>query len=341
MYDAAQPTADIINQAGGVTINGQQYNIDFVVMDDQSAPTSGVAAATKLIQDGVKYIIEPLVPTIDLALLPSTTAAKVITVNPSQSDASNFGPDYPYNFCALWLKGTPGIFNYLQKYYPKVKNIAYLVPDDPGINTTYDIAVAEGQKRGLTVVDKERYPEDITDFSAILTKILSQKPDAIDLVGGNAIFGTDILNTARDLGFSGPIFVDNIVSDPHLLISLVKPENCYNFFEGCPDVLSDQMSPMIKQLRVLVEKAGKPFIFDCANFISAATLIVTGIQSAQSLDTDKIKAAFESNPTINTVWGTGTWAGNNGGVNHMVQLNSIPVSTITNGQVSFQYVPAQ
>jgi ABC-type branched-subunit amino acid transport system substrate-binding protein len=54
MYDAAKPTQDLMNQKGGITVNGQQYLIEIVVEDDKSSPPDAVAAANKLIQDGVK-----------------------------------------------------------------------------------------------------------------------------------------------------------------------------------------------------------------------------------------------------------------------------------------------
>jgi branched-chain amino acid transport system substrate-binding protein len=338
-YDAAKPTQDLINQMGGITINGQKYNIELTVQDDKSSPPDGVAAANRLIQDGVKFIVAPIFPPVALAMLPICTQAKVITMAPSQSDPAQFNKDNPYNFCAFMLAyNTPTIYAHLQKNYPQVKSVAFISPDDPGINITFDLAVQEAQKRGLTVADKERFPTDTADFSSIVTKMLAQKPDAIDLVGGLAIWSTNIINNSNEQGFSGPIFCDGIFGDPNLLVGMVKPQYLNNLFEGCPDVTSDQMSPIVKQLRPLVEKSGSQYIYDSANLLSATTIILSGIQNAQSLDTDKVKAALEAMGSVNSVWGGAKWGGQDlGFINHMVKLDRVPISTIMNGKVTFEF----
>jgi ABC-type branched-subunit amino acid transport system substrate-binding protein len=53
MYDAVKPTEDLINQRGGITVAGQKYNIKIVAEDDQSSPPGAIAAANRLIQQGI------------------------------------------------------------------------------------------------------------------------------------------------------------------------------------------------------------------------------------------------------------------------------------------------
>jgi branched-chain amino acid transport system substrate-binding protein len=337
-YDAAKPTQDLLNQMGGITVNGQKYNIELSVQDDKSSPPDGVAAANRLVQDGIKFIVAPIFPPVAFAMLPITNQAKVITMAPSQSDPGQFSKDNPYNFCAFMLAyNTPAIFDHLQKTYPQVKSVAFISPDDPGINITFDLAVQEAQKRGLTVADKERYPTDTADFSSVVTKMLAKKPDAVDMVGGLAIWATNIINNCRDQGFSGPIFADGIGGDPNLLVGMVKPAYLNDIFEGCPNVLSDQMTPIIKQLRPMVEKTGSQYIYDSANLLSAATVILSGVQAAQSFDPDKVAAAFNSMSSVNSVWGGAKWSGQDlGFLNHMVRLDKVPISSIMNGKVTFE-----
>jgi branched-chain amino acid transport system substrate-binding protein len=338
-YDAAKPTQDLLNQMGGITINGQKYNIELTVQDDKSSPPDGIASANRLIQDGVKFIVAPIFPPVALAMLPVCTQAKVITMAPSQSDPAQFNKDNPYNFCAFMLAyNNPTIYAHLQKTYPQVKNMAFISPDDPGINITFNLAIQEAQKRGLTAVAKERFPTDTADFSSIVTKMLAQKPDAIDLVGGLAIWTTNIINNCRDQGFTGPIFADGIGGDPNLLAGMVKPQYLNDIFEGCPDVTSDQMTPIVKQLRPLVEKVGSQYIYDSANLLAATTLILAGIQKAQSLDTDKVKTAFETMGSVDSVWGGAKWSGQDlGFTNHMIKLDRVPISTIMKGKVTFEF----
>ena len=339
-YDAAKPTEDLLNQMGGITLNGQKYNIEIVVQDDKSSPPDGVAAANKLVQDGVKYIVAPIFPPVALALLPICTQAKIITIVPSQLDPVEFSKDNPYNFCAFMLcYDIPPVYDYLQKNYSQVKKVAVIAPDDPGSNTTFDLTIKEAEKRGLTVVDKERFPTETQDFYPIVTKMLAQKPDAIDAVGGLAIWYASIINMAREQGFTGPIYAGGIFGDINLMVNMVKPQYANDIFEGCPDVLSDQMLPIVKQLRPLVEKTGSQYIFDSVNVLSATSIILKGIQNAKSFDSDKVKAAIEAMTRVDSVWGEAVWAGEDlGGLNHMLKVQKVPVSRIMNGKITFEFV---
>jgi len=120
---------------------------------------------------------------------------------------------------------------------------------------------------------------------------------------------------------------------------MIKPQYLNDIFEGCPDVTSDQMTPIVKQLRPLVEKAGSQYIYDSANLLSATTLILAGIQKAQSLDTDKVKTAFEAMGSVDSVWGGAKWSGQDlGFINHMIKLDRVPISTIMKGKVTFEFV---
>lgn len=60
MYDAAKPAEGQISSHGGFTVGGQKYNVNILPEDDQSSPLGAVAAANRLIQQGVKFIIPPV-----------------------------------------------------------------------------------------------------------------------------------------------------------------------------------------------------------------------------------------------------------------------------------------
>jgi branched-chain amino acid transport system substrate-binding protein len=340
MFEGAKPTQDLLNSKGGITVAGRKYNIEYLVEDDKSSPPDGVAAVNKLIQEGVKYIVAPIFPPVGLAMAPICEQAKVIRVNPTQNEPAQFGKDNPYYFDA-WMTAydIAPTYDFLQKNYPAAKKIALIAPDDPGINTCFDLVAKECEKRGLTVVAKERFPTDTADFTPIVTKILAQKPDAIDGIGGLAIWATGYINAARDQGFTGPIYADLIIGDPNLLLNMVKPQYLNDIFEAGPDVNSNLMTPVVKELKPLVEKTGAQFILDSVNVLNATTIMLAGIQAAQSFDTDKVKTALEGLNTIETPWGTGTMTGEDlGGLKHMIKLEKVPMSWIKNGKIQFELV---
>ncbi len=96
--DAATPAAELINQKGGITVNGQKYNIEIVTADDQSSPPGAVAAANKLLQDGIKFIISPMFVPNDMAIAPICEEAKILRVCPNRADPTTFGPPNKYSF---------------------------------------------------------------------------------------------------------------------------------------------------------------------------------------------------------------------------------------------------
>jgi branched-chain amino acid transport system substrate-binding protein len=81
----------------------------------------------------------------------------------------------------------------LGKLDPKVKNVAMLSADD-----SFDVSVANGTRKlltaaGLKLVIDEKYHENASDFSSLLTQVKAARPDAIFL----ASHETEALNFIR------------------------------------------------------------------------------------------------------------------------------------------------
>jgi branched-chain amino acid transport system substrate-binding protein len=339
-YDASKPTQDLLNQLGGLTLNGEKYTIEISVADDKSSPQDAVGAVNKLLQDGIKFIIAPIFPPNDIAIVPITTAAKAIMIHPASNDPMQFTAANPYYFDAnMPFYNTPINQDYLVKNFPQVSKVAYLCPDDPGTAVSFGWCQDEAKKRGKTVVFAEKFPTDTQDFYPLMTKLLAQKPDGIDYTAGSPQWGIGIISQARDLGFTGPIYSDMIMGCPNLLMENIKPAYLNNIFQAAWDVRSDKMSSVVQQLRPMVEKTGSPFIFDSTHPLLCASIIMEGIKAANSMDTDKVKTAFETMPSINTPFGTATWRGEDlGGIKHMLRYDQVGMSSIMNGKANFEWV---
>jgi len=335
MVDAAQPAADLVNQRGGITVNGQQYLIEIVVEDDMSSPEGAVAAATKLIGEGVKFIIAPMFMPCNMAITPFCIEAKVLRMKPLGSGPEECNPETPYTFEAgVSLYNIVPTYDYLVENYPEVKKIAMVWPDDPGMNTTGPTCEQEALNRGLEVVFNERYAIPTEDFYPILTKALDENPDAICCVTTIVPWAAGIINQSRELGFTGVIYAPNLFGDINLVNSMLNPEYAYDIFHSGPDVLSDEMLPIVKDFRPMVEAAsGTPLTMDNVLTLDALWTILTGIEAAQSLDVEDVVAALETMSSIDTVWGTGRMGGQDlFGINHVV-IHPVPFSRIENGTV--------
>jgi branched-chain amino acid transport system substrate-binding protein len=334
MFDAVKPTEDLINQRGGVTVKGQKYSIKIIAEDDQSSPPGAIAAVNKLIQQGVKFLIPPMFMVTDLALIPTAEEAKVFRIKAFGLGPEEVNPKLRYGFYACSsLYNIEPCHDYLKKTYPQAKRIAIIMPDDPGANTALSLNEKEIEKRGLQLVFSEKFKIPTEDFYPILTKALEQKPDAINIVVSIVPWSASIINQSRELGFTGPVYAPGLFGDINLVNGMLNKKYANDLFHGGPDVLSDKMLPMVKDLRKLVEKMNQPYIMDSMLGLDALYPMLQCIEKAQSLDPDKVVAAIGKMKTIDTIWGKGRWGGQEiFSVNHVI-IRPVTLSRIVNGRV--------
>ena len=339
MFDAAKPTTTLINQRGGIKVGGRKYNIEIVPEDDQSSPPGAIAAANKLAQNGVRFIIAPMFMPSNLAIAPTTEEAKIIRMKAFGMGPAEVNPDTRYSFytCAS-IHNIPFCYDYLEKNYPNVKRIAIIPPDDPGAKVARDLTVKEAKKHGLEIVFHEPFKIPTEDFYPILTKALDQKPDVIDGIVSIIPWMSGLINQSRELGFTGPIFAPCIFGDINIVNSIINKKYAYDIFHGGPDVLSDKMLPIVKDLRKLVEQTGGPFMMDSALPLDSVYILMQAIEKAQSFDTDKVVSTIETMDSIDTIWGPGRWGGEEiFGIKHVV-IRPFTFSQIMNGKVEFEFI---
>ncbi len=334
MYDAVKPTEDLINQKGGVMVGGKKYNIKIIAEDDQSSPPGAIAATNKLIQEGIKFLIPPMFMVTDLALIPTAEEAKIFRMKAFGLGPEEVNPKIKYGFYAdSSLYNIEPCFDYLTKTYPKAKKIAIIMPDDPGANTALELNEKAIHKHGLQLVFLEKFKIPTEDFYPILTKALEKKPDVINIVVSIVPWSAGIINQSRELGFTGPIFAPGLFGDINLVNGMLNKKYAYDLFHGGPDVLSDKMLPIVKDLRRLVEKANQPYIMDSMLGLDALYPMLQCIEKANSFDPDKVVATIKQMKSIDTIWGKGRWGGKEiFGVDQVI-IRPVTLSRIVNGKV--------
>jgi ABC-type branched-subunit amino acid transport system substrate-binding protein len=344
MVEAAKPAEDLINKRGGVTVKGQKYLIEIETVDDQSSPPGAVAATNKLLQAGVKFIIAPTFIPNFMASGPISEEAKVLRVLPASIDPLLFGAPSRYSFDGEATHyGAPYVYDKLKSIYPKMKRVAIVRPDDPGFKYPEEYTVKEIEKRGMEVVAREVFKMPTDDFYPILTKVLAQKPDSIELLSSILPFAKGVIEQARELGFTGPITSIAHVADVNQLKNALNPKYAYDLFLAGPDVMSPKMPPMIREYAKLVEKGSK----DKMDFVHVLPLqslwiIVQGIEKAQSFDTEQVVAALESMSKVETPYGPGKMVGKDLiGANRLL-LKDIPFTRILKGgKMEFEFLPVK
>ncbi|MBN2042013.1 MAG: ABC transporter substrate-binding protein [Spirochaetes bacterium] len=340
MVESAKPTADLINSKGGLTIDGQKYNIEIITADDQSSPPGAVAAFNKLLQEEIKFVLPPIFMPSDMAITPIARQNKIVRMKAQSAGRTQANPQQPYSFLA-----STGVYNidvgyqYLKKLYPKAKRIAIVTPDDPGAQTYQELTKQTIKKYGFELVFFEAFKMGGEDFYPILTKALATKPDVIDVIFSIIPWSAGIINQSRELGFKGPIIAPAIFGDINILNSAINPKYAYDIFHIGLDVQSPKMPEIVKEFKELVEEStGKPLDMDHVVMFEAVYTFVKAIEHAQTLDdADKFKTTFEKLDTIDTIFGKGVIDGEEiFNVRHVVR-RELPFSRIMNGKVEFEW----
>lgn len=187
-----------------ITVAGKKLKFELLSEDDQADPKTGVSAAQKLIDNGVKFVAGPYNSgvTIPASRVYSDAGVVVATVgsNPKITE-QGYKNLFRVNASDTQLGGKMAL--YAAKVL-KLKNVA--VVDD---RTAFGQGVAEEFKKqakasGLNVVGHEFTNDKASDFTAILTKLKAKKVEAI-FFGGYAPQGAPMARQMKQLGINAKL----------------------------------------------------------------------------------------------------------------------------------------
>lgn len=204
MLNGLKLAAEDHNSAGGLKVGDTTYKIEVIAYDDAYKANEAVTAANRLVhEDKVKFMIGPVGAAPALAIQPITEQAKVIIMTLGFSNKI-LSAATPYTFRPNlttaeisqpqidWLVANQG-----------VKTVGGLFPnDETGQQVAKDVQAAY-TKAGADLSAVEFFERDRVDFVPLLTRIISEGVDAIELDGNAPATTGQIVQQARDLGFEG------------------------------------------------------------------------------------------------------------------------------------------
>ena len=180
--DAYQLAVDTINAAGGIKVGDKSYKFALDILDTQSDLNLSVRQYVELItRDKVNFLLGPYAS--NPVLTDSSVAEKyqIPMVQGGGASGQIFSRGYKYIFGLLppaedYFAST---IDMAAKLTPKPQTYALVAADD-----AFDISVAKGtrdllQKAGAKLVVDQKFADNSTDFSSILSVVRSQNPDAI------------------------------------------------------------------------------------------------------------------------------------------------------------------
>ncbi len=181
-----------IADAGGVKIDGKCYNFKVTYYDDESKGDRGATLAERLIsQDKVQYMLGPYSSGMTKAIAPVTEKYKIPMVEAEGASRSLFNKGYKYLFAVLstseqYLASAVTLAAEMAEKSgkkPSSVKVAIAVENDP-FSLDIRAGVSEdAAKYNMKVVIDEKLPRDLSDMSAILTKVKLLKPDLLIVSG--------------------------------------------------------------------------------------------------------------------------------------------------------------
>jgi len=336
--EGAKLAEEWINEKGGLTIKGEKYKVELVMEDMKGTADGAVAAATKLAFDHkVKIVIGTVVPFMVQAAGSVLEPAKVLrAVLYNCGMPSEYGPQTPYMFLTYdsTIEGMRAALDYLKEAYPKVKSVAYIIPDDGSVPYLDKMFREKATSIGYQIATVEKWAMTTQDFSPIITKVLASKPEAIAFANGWPQATGSMLKIIREMGFKGPVFGCNY-DDAYQIREIAGKEASTDFFIHQIDLDSPDMTPMIKEIAKRAKaKHGKAYGMHIWGFNPLYELKQV-IEAAQSVDPTAIKDTWEKMKTVDTVYGQGKMGGlKTYGINHTV-CAPCPIVSLMNSEVKW------
>ena len=301
----AELRVEEINKGGGLKVGADVYRIKLVSYDHKAQAADMATATNKLIfQDKVKYIIGNAVGATCNAAQTITEPNKVMFAFVCWG-TNNLAPEKPYSFRSMlsqWELAEP-FYRWVKENHPTIKRVAAISPNDTSGKDTNTAVVKALKALGFEVAADEYYERGTKDFYPVLTKILAQKPDMIDVAAAPPGEAGLILKQAMELGFKGAKGWTAGIN-PFTIISVAGPEAAEGVWSPANiNVKGDHVSPAVRKFGETYEKryGEVPGAIAVANY-AAFDVFTQAMQKAGSIDTDRVLAVI-TKEQFQTVWG--------------------------------------
>ncbi len=181
-----------IAENGGIKIGDKCYNFRVSYYDDESKGDRGATLAERLInQDGVQYMLGPYSSGLTKAIAPVTEKYKIPMVEAEGASRSLFNKGYKYLFAVLstseqYLASAITLAAEMAKANGKDASsvkVAVAVENDPFSLDIRAGVLEDAGKLNMKIVVDEKLPRDLSDMTAILTKVKLVKPDVLIVSG--------------------------------------------------------------------------------------------------------------------------------------------------------------
>ena len=289
--------ADEINKTGGVNVSscGKKVPIKFVIYDDQGNPSTAVSLHEKMATvDNVDFFAGT---DWTFVVMPVSTVAEkhripIMGGNVATPAAFERGLKY------FWSTPYPMTFNWDANYYdmlknvdPKPKTMFWITQDNPVYKSVRDIWAKKYEEIGIKIVGDETFPNDLKDFSSIVLKVRSAKPDIIYINSFDNV-ATPLIQQLRQQRIKAMGIHFPIVS-----LELGRQTKAYGGIEGITGVVG--WIPGVKSefadfMKTVLDRSGVN-VLESATVMPRFTsymLMIQAIEKAGAVDREKVREAL-------------------------------------------------
>ncbi len=332
MSEGAKILAKDYNAKGGLPIGGKNYQVEIVAYDDHYKAQDAIAAYQRLVnRDGVKHIaVAAGVST--LAIKPNIEDNKVVVMTAGYL-ANLLDPNakHMYRMWGIPADYYPAIYRWL-KDNTKERRAVLISPDDESQREMVTLSTKLLKESGYTIAATEVYEKSLKDFLPLLTKVLAQKPDIIDLGGTAPATAAVMVRQAREFGYKGPIFIPGSSAWREILegAGAAAAEGVLNM------VYVDPANDNYKRFAAEYKKAvGQEPNESIAPYTDGVNILIQSIVKSGSVDdTSKFEAGFRQALPMKSIQGDTLTIGGGmaHGIDHQIAAFRY-IGAIKNGQL--------
>ncbi len=279
-----------------VTINGEEYQVELVEVDNKSDKTEAVNAAQKLVSEKVSVVLGSYGSGVSIAAGQIFADAKIPAIGCSCTNPQvTEGNDYYFRVCFIDpFQGTV-MANYAFQNGAKSAAVITQLGDDysSGLGSFFKDAFA---KLGGEIVSEEQFQTNQTDFKAILTNIKAANPDII-FAPSSITTAPLIIKQARELGITATIAAGDTWENSTIIENAGKDAEgvvLSTFFDEA-EPANDEAATFIKGFKEYLVKNKQEDIIPAVSALGYDSYLaaIKAIETANSTDTTAIRDALK------------------------------------------------
>ena len=279
-----------------VKINGEDYKVELVEVDNKSDKTEAVNAAQKLVREKVSVVLGSYGSGVSIAAGQIFADAKIPAIGCSCTNPQvTEGNDYYFRVCFIDpFQGTV-MANYAFQNGAKSAAVITQLGDDysSGLGSFFKDAFA---KLGGDIVSEEQFQTNQTDFKAILTNIKAANPDII-FAPSSITTAPLIIKQARELGITATIAAGDTWENSTIIENAGKDSEgvvLSTFFDEA-EPANDEASSFIKGFKEYLVENKQEDIIPAVSALGYDSYLaaIKAIEAAGSTDTSAIRDALQ------------------------------------------------